>query len=303
MSTGSTYASVAGMMRTVPLLAAALLAAGAAPPTKAPSDIVAAAPASAWRAVPAEDLLIMDLADGTRVAIQLAPQFAPAHVANIRALVRGHWFDGNAIVRVQDNYVVQWGGADPARRPPAGVVHALPAEYERPAAGLTITPLDSRDAYAARVGFADGWPMASDGKVAWLPHCYAMVGVGRDMPPDTGDGTELYAVIGQAPRHLDRNIAVVGRVLDGMSALAALPRGTGTMGFYTTPAERRAIRKAWIASDMATTDRPDFEVMRTDTADFAAYADARANRRDAFFVRPAGGADLCNVPVPTRRAN
>ncbi len=289
------------MTRTISLLAA-LLALGAAPPVKAPSEIAAAAPASAWRTVAPENLMVMELANGARVVIELAPQFAPVHVANIRALVRGHWFDGNAIVRVQDDYVVQWGGADPARTPPAGLVRPAPAEYERAAAGLAITPLASRDAYARQVGFADGWPVASDGASAWLPHCYAMVGVGRDMPPDTGDGSELYAVIGHAPRHLDRNITVAGRVLEGMPTLASLPRGTAEMGFYADPAQRIAIRKAWIAGDMAAAERPRFEVMRTDTAAFAAYADARANRRDAFFVRPAGGADLCNVPVPTRRA-
>lgn len=289
------------MTRRLPLLAAALLMLGAAPPARAPTEIVAAAPASAWAPVDPEDLLVMELASGTRVVIQLAPRFAPAHVANIRLLVRGRWFDGNAVVRVQDDYVVQWGGADPTRRPPAGIVRPLPAEYERPAAGLAITPLASRDAYARQVGFAAGWPVASDGGQAWLPHCYGMVGVGRDMPPDTGDGSELYAVIGQAPRHLDRNIAVAGRVLEGMAALASLPRGTAELGFYATPGERLGIRHAWIASDMAPAERPHFEVMRTDTADFAAYADARANRRDAFFIRPAGGVDLCNVPVPVRR--
>ena len=30
-------------------------------------------------------------------------------------------------------------------------------------------------------------------------------------------------------------------------------------------------------------------------------ADARANRRDPFFNVPAGGADICNIPVPIRR--
>jgi peptidylprolyl isomerase len=244
----------------------------------------------------------MDLANGGHVAIELAPAFAPAHVANIRALVRGHWFDGNAIVRVQDDYVVQWGGADEKKPLPAGVSAHLPAEYERPRAGLAIRPLGFRDAYAAEVGHADGWPVASDGQSAWLPHCYAMVGVGRDMPPDTGTGAELYTVIGQAPRHLDRNITVVGRIVDGVEALTALPRGTGDLGFYTDPAQRLAITRARIASDVPEAERPRYQVMRSDAPAFAAYVDARANRRDAFFVKPAGAVDLCNAPVPTRRA-
>jgi peptidylprolyl isomerase len=290
------------MRRSALLPLLALLAAAPPPTVKSPGEIVAAAPASAWRAVDPDNLLLMDLANGGHVAIELAPAFAPAHVANIRALVRGHWFDGNAIVRVQDDYVVQWGGADEKKPLPAGVSAHLPAEYERPRAGLAIRPLGFRDAYAAEVGHADGWPVASDGQSAWLPHCYAMVGVGRDMPPDTGTGAELYTVIGQAPRHLDRNITVVGRIVDGVETLTALPRGTGDLGFYTDPAQRLAITRARIASDVPEAERPHYQVMRSDAPAFAAYVDARANRRDAFFVKPAGAVDLCNAPVPTRRA-
>jgi peptidylprolyl isomerase len=42
--------------------------------------------------------------------------------------------------------------------------------------------------------------------------------------------------------------------------------------------------------------------MRSDAPAFAAYTGARANRRVAFFVRPAGAVDLCNAPVPVRHA-
>ena len=38
----------------------------------------------------------------------------------------------------------------------------------------------------------------------------------------------------------------------------------------------------------------------TESNSFAKYADARANRRDPFFNKPAGGADICNIPVPVR---
>jgi peptidylprolyl isomerase len=293
------------MRRSVlPLAFASLLLAAASPPAVPPSpgEIVAAAPADAWRMVGPDNLLLMDLANGGHVVIELAPGFAPVHVANIRALIRAHWFDGSAVVRVQDNYVVQWAGADEKKPLPAGIVAHPPAEYDRPLAGLALRPLGSRDAYAQQVGHADGWPVASDGTSAWLTHCYGMVGVGRDMPPDTGTGAELYTVIGQAPRHLDRNITVVGRIVDGIEALTALPRGTGDLGFYTDPKQRLAITRVRLASDVPMAERPRYQVMRSDAPAFAAYVDARANRRDAFFVRPAGAVDLCNAPVPVRRA-
>jgi len=267
-----------------------------------PPEIIARAPAGAWRAIAPENLVVMELGNGKRIVIELAPDFAPVHVANIRTLIRGGWFDRNAIIRVQDNYVVQWGGADPKRSIPKGVVDRPPPEYERPLAGLKISPSKARDVYASTTGFADGWPMASDGRAAWLTHCYAMVGVGRDLPPDTGNGAELYTVIGHAPRHLDRNIALVGRIVDGMDVLSALPRGTGEIGFYTDAEQNVPIARTRLAADWPGRDQPHYQVMRTDTAPFAEYADARANRRDDFFIRPAGGADVCNVPVPTRKA-
>ena len=285
------------------LLATAFMLGGAAPPAvPTPNQIIDAAPESAWRPVAPDNLLVLDLGGGQRIAIELAPAFAPVHIANIRALAHAGWWDGASIVRVQDDYVVQWAAPEASRPLPPGVVGHPPAEYDRPAAGLAIRALGSQDSYAPHVGHADGWPVAGDGERAWLTHCYGMVGVGRDMPPDTGNGTELYAVIGQAPRQLDRNIALVGRVLDGMPVLASLPRGTGDLGFYVSPGQRVPIRRARIAADLPPAERPGYQVMRSEAPAFAAYLDARANRRDAFFVRPAGGVDVCNAPVPTRPA-
>ncbi|MEM7701510.1 MAG: peptidylprolyl isomerase [Pseudomonadota bacterium] len=137
----------------------------------------------------------------------------------------------------------------------------------------------------------------------WPVHCYGMVGVGRNYSPDTGSGAELYTVIGHAPRHLDRNIALVGRIIEGMEHLSSLPRGTGALGFYGADEAdlRTAIQSIRVASDMPKGQRPQFEYLSTDSSSFARYAHARANRRDPFFITPAGGADLCNITVPIRR--
>jgi peptidylprolyl isomerase len=268
--------------------------------------VIAASTATDWQPIPDEDLLLMELGDGSRIVIQLAPDFAPVHVANIRAYARGRWWNDSTIYRVQDNYVVQWGNGDAKVPLPAGVVARPPAEYERPLAGLTLASLDlPPDPYAGTAGYTGGWPVAFDRRegLAWLPHCYATVGVGRDVAPDTGTGGELYAVIGHGPRHLDRNIANVGRVLEGMPALAARPRGTGNLGFYQTEKGERPIpiRSIRVASDIPAAERPRFEMMRTDTPTFARYVQGRANRGGTFFNRPAGGIDVCNAPVPVRR--
>jgi len=278
------------------------LSALASPLTAAtPNDIVTGAPASAWKAIDPEELILLTLEGGRQVVIQLAPRFAPVHVANIRTLARAGWFDGAAVTRVQDNYVVQWARPDGGPTRPAGVGAHPPAEYERPAAGLAFRPLGFRDSYAAETGYADGWPVARDGAAAWLVHCYGMVGVGRDMSPDTGDGTELYTVIGQAPRHLDRNIALVGRVVEGMEWLSARPRGTGPLGFYQDKAEALPIRSARLAGDLPVEQRPRFEMLDQASPVFGQWVQARANRKDDFFIRPAGALDICNAQAPIRR--
>jgi len=129
-----------------------------------------------------------------------------------------------------------------------------------------------------------------------------MVGAGRDNDVDSGGGTELYVVIGQAPRHLDRNVTLLGRVVRGMELLSVMPRGSGMLGFYEHPAERTPIRAVRLAADVPQGERTPLEVLRTDTATFAAYLEARRNRRDAWFKVPAGRVDVCNVPVPVRAA-
>ena len=121
----------------------------------------------------------------------------------------------------------------------------------------------------------------------------------RDVAPETGSGSSLYAVIGQA-RRLDHNLAVAGRVLDGMPLLSGLPRGPEPMGFYTKPQQRVTIESVRLAADMPAKDRPAIQVLRTDSASFAALVEAKRNGRNAFYPRPAGKIDLCSIDVPVR---
>lgn len=292
-------------MRSLLLLSVAALLVGAAPAKKplTPNDIVAQAPASAWKTIAADDLLVMDLKSGARIVVQLAPQFAPVHVANIRALARGNYWDGATIYRVQDNYVAQWGLNESDKPWPSGVTAKPPAEYTRSLKGLAVKPLGFADPYAPAAGFVNGWPVAYSPKAGWanFAHCYGSVGVGRNLSPDTGTGGELYAVIGHGPRHLDRNIAVVGRVIDGIDKLSSLPRGTEALGFYKDKSAFVPIAGIRLASEIPAAERPAYEYLDTASASFTAYLRVRANRKDDFYIRPAGGVDLCNVNVPVRK--
>ncbi|HWO11609.1 MAG TPA: peptidylprolyl isomerase [Polyangiaceae bacterium] len=264
------------------------------------ADILAAAAPEDFRTPDPNDTLYLELASG-RVVIELAPRFAPNHVANVEALAREGFYDGTAIVRVHENYVVQWADPD-GTRPIRSAHRTLPAELERPAAGLPFTRLAEPDTYANEVGFSDGFPSARESATgaAWLVHCYGMLGAGRDVAPDSGGGTELYVVIGHAPRHLDRNVTLLGRVLSGMERLTALPRGTAPLGFYEKAEQRVPIQHLRVAADVPPAERTELEILRSDSATFQALVEARRNRREEWFIRPAGHIDLCNVPLIVR---
>lgn len=272
------------------------------------AEVLAAAKPTDWRALDPENTLYLELTNG-KVVIELAPAFAPNHVANIKALVRERYFDGLAFLRCQDNYVVQWGDPDAEKpdqkRKIQTAKSTLPPEFDRPLdPKLPFTRLPDGDVYAPEVGFSQGFPAARDpkSKKMWLVHCYAMVGVGRDNPVDSGGGTELYVVIGQSPRHLDRNVTLVGRVWQGMELLSSMRRGTAAMGFYDKPEQRIPIKAMHIAADVPVGERVQLEVLRTDTPTFKALIESRRNRREEWFHFQAGHIELCNVPMPVRES-
>ena len=276
-----------------------------APPTM--SEVLASSSPSDWQAVDPADTLVLDLTGG-RVIMALAPEFAPEHVANIKALVAERFYDDLVVVRSQDNYVVQWGdpAEDPAERKPVKKAQAsLAPEFDRPVSDdLPITFLEDSDAYASQVGFAGGYPVAVAPKAGrmWLTHCYGMVGVGRDVALDSGNGGEMYVVIGHAPRHLDLNVTLVGRVVKGIEHLSTLPRGTGPLGFYEEPEQFVEIESMRLGSEILEADWQDLELLRTDTPTFEALIEARRNRHESWFASPTGHIGLCNVPLPVRVA-
>jgi peptidylprolyl isomerase len=127
-----------------------------------------------------------------------------------------------------------------------------------------------------------------------------MVGVGRENDENSGGGTELYVIIGHSPRNLDRQLSMLGRVVQGMEIMSAFPRGTGEAGFYETPAEYRRYADIKVAADVPASQRTNLEVMRTDSASFATLVNSRRWRKDDFYKQPVGRIGLCNITVPVR---
>ena len=212
------------------------------------------------------------------------------------------------MVRVQDNYVTQW--ADPAdeekekeKLKPLGTALAeLPAEFSIPFKGLPLTRFTDPDGWAPVSGFVDGMPVAADpGKnKAWLAHCYGVVGAARGTKPGSSNGTSLYAINGQAPRALDLNITVVGRIVKGMEVLSSMPRGPGPMGFYDKPEAHIPITRARMLADIPAAEQPNIEIMRTDTATWRNLVEASRHAIGGWAVRSALHSNICNRSVPTR---
>jgi len=295
------------LSKTAFLLTAAILTACAPPEDTAnimsTAEVMESAKDSDWRDLDMANTVYMQLENGI-VIIELAPQFAPNHVANIKTLIREKYFDGLFVIRSHDNYVAQWGDANESNpRSMKSAKTKLDPEWESEwTAELPFTEIKDGDIYQPYAGYSYGFPVAGDKRkgLIGLAHCYGMVGVGRDSKPNSGNGSSLYAVTGHAPRHLDRNVTLVGRVYSGMEHLSSLPRGTEALGFYKTPQEFTGVTSMRMAKDVPPQARKPLQILRTDTDVFKEYLKARRYRSEEWFVDPAGRLELCNVPMPIR---
>tara|TARA_B110001454_G_scaffold219197_1_gene251429 strand:- start:19730 stop:20650 length:921 start_codon:yes stop_codon:yes gene_type:complete len=276
------------------------------PKLRSMAEVIEQSAKSDWRPLNPENTVYMELNSG-RVIIELAPGFAPNHVENVKAFIKEKYWDGLAIVRTQDNYVVQW--ADPNSEKPElkktikNAKPKLPAEFDSPwDTKKPFVKLKDGDVYAPEVGFVDGFPVARDLKTkrGWLLHCYGAVGSGRDNPTDSGGGSELYAVIGHAPRHLDRNVTLLGRVVYGMDLFSSLPRGKGPLGFYEKNQPFVGIKSVRLASEVPERERTNLEIMKTDSKTFLDVIQSRRHRPEEWFAYRADKIEICNVPIPTR---
>ncbi|RFP26247.1 peptidylprolyl isomerase [Duganella sp. BJB488] len=268
------------------------------------ADLVKQSKPSDWRPLDPNNTLYMELPTG-RVVIELAPEFAPQNIANIKTMVKEQYFDGLAMLRSQDNYVAQWGDPNAETTPKSlGSAKAkVVGEFTVPMANdKHFVRQPDLDGYAPQIGHSNGFPVGRDpkAKTTWLAHCYATVGVGRDNDTDSGNGAELYAITGHAPRHLDRNITAVGRVVSGMPLLAGLPRGGENMGFYGAKDTRLPIKSVRLEADVPEAERSHLEVMRSEAPIYKDVVDAARNRGGPWNKFTPHYVELCNAPMPVR---
>jgi peptidylprolyl isomerase len=278
----------------LPALSALLLLAQAMP--------AGAQDASGWRSLDPALTASMQLPGG-EVVIELNPEFAPATVSQFKRLVREGFYDGLSFYRVVEGFVAQGGdGSDMGGAP--NDVPMLPAEFERAwSDDLSFVSVQKPDMFAPETGFIDGFAAGRDpeSRTVWLTHCPGIVAMARNDEPDTGN-TDFYITIGQAPRYLDRNLTIFGRVVDGMDVVQGIIRGpTEANGMIEEAAPRTRIEKIVLASDLPAGERKKVRVADTMSDAFAEALRSRKKRGLPFFHHtPPEVLDVCQVPVATR---
>jgi peptidylprolyl isomerase len=294
------------LLRALPLsvLSIGLASAADLPVRPSAGEIIKTSQPSDWRPLDPDNTVYMDLPTG-RVVIELAPQFAPLGIANIKTLIKERYYDGLLLLRSQDNYVAQWGDPNAEKNPKSlGTAKTkVPGEFTVPMSNdKNFVRQKDIDGYAPQIGHSNGFPVGRDPKVktTWIAHCYATVGVGRDNDTDSGSGAELYAVNGHATRPLDRNITAIGRVVSGMELLSTLPRGAETMGFYGDKQTRLPITSMRLAADVPEAERSNLEVMRSEAPIYQRVIEAQRNRSGPWNKYAANYIDLCSVMMPVR---
>jgi peptidylprolyl isomerase len=299
------------MKLTLIAIIAGVLLPASANATDAPPPPPAMPPPQAWRQVDPDNLVLIDTKYG-EIMVELAPEFAPKHVARLRALVRAKFYDGQSFYRVIDGFVAQGGvGEDTASTQVRDAQlekkwPKLKAEFDRPIANdVVFTPLGNPDLFAPEVGYVNGFPVGRDpgDKRTWIIHCPGTFAFARDNDNDSAT-TEFYIVIGEAPRRLDRNLTAFGRVIDGLQYAQKLERGDPDVdsGVIQDVAKRDPIIRMRLASDMSEKERPNFQVLRTDSPAFADSKDKRRHPAPEFYHRPPlANLDVCAVPVTVRK--
>lgn len=260
-----------------------------------------AADQPSWREVDTDNLVFMEMPEG-QVVIELNPLFAPKTVKQFRSLVQDGFYDGLSFYRVIDGFVAQGGdGSDLGERSEVPLIDAeFEIEWQQ---DFNYTPVQENDFYTDQTGYVDGFAVGRDLKenTAWLIHCPGVVAMARNEGPDTSR-TDFYFVIGQAPRYLDRNLNVFGRVVSGLEVVQKVRRGKASDdGVIFDDAASSRIRRMTMANEIPEADRLKAYVIDTNTKAFSKYLESRRNRKAGFFHhKPPRVLDVCQVPVGGR---
>ena len=269
-------------------LALAILALGVLLTSSAAAAPIPAAPD--WRPLDPENGLVIETSKG-RIIVEMSPEAAPKHVAQIKALARQKLYDGLTFFRVIDWFMDQTG--DPKNTGEGGSsLPNLKAEFTfRRSAATPFVPVAAP--MGAEEGLLGSLPVVSqtsalltltpDHQVsAWGTYCPGVAGMGRDDDPDSANSQ--FFLMRQAYPSLDKRYTVWGRVLAGLDAVRAIKTGEPVQD----PDRMLSVR---VLADLPEAKRPKVYVMDAHGPAFA---------RLLAKTRKAKGADfsVCDLELP-----
>ena len=251
-----------------------------------------------WRSLALDNTVLMTLPHG-KVVIELAPEFAPKHVAQFKRLVNKGFYTDNKFYRVIEGFVAQAG---PPQSVPTEKQLGIEGEIEAEK-GWSFTKIQDNDLFAEQTGFKNGFAVAHNPseEAAWLTHCPGTVAMARGNRPSSAS-SHFYFSIGQAPRYLDRIMSIFGRVVYGMENLQKIQRTRVTEGDKRVlPEQHTPIISMQLMSEVPEADRMIIEVEDTNTSAFKERVEKRRKRDSAFFYKkPPPVLDVCQVPIRSR---
>ena len=265
-------------------------AAPPAAPAAAPSAVAAPGPTD-WRTPDPNDVLVIDTNKG-RIIVEMTPEVAPQHVAQIRALAHENFYDGLRFFRVIDKFMDQTG--DPQNNGQGGSAKPnVPAEFTF-RRGADLPFVMAADQTVAEIGFIKSLPvesqsmmlaaMTKDQKVtAWALYCQGVMGMARDDNPDSGNSQ--FFLMRNAFPSLEKKYTAWGRVIAGQDVVLSIKTGEPV----EAPQDR--MERLRLLSDIPEKDRPTVRVIDPKGPWFKAEIDR---------VRAAKGANFsaCDMTLP-----
>ena len=255
-----------------------------------------------WRTPTTDNLVYLQLETGA-VIIELAPFMAPTHVARFKKLVEEGFYDGLDFYRVIDGFVAQAG--DLSEKKPSKNKTPLTAEFSRHSPSTSDFMLvQSPDFIAPQTGYLHGFAAGSapKEKQEWLLHCPGAVAFARDVDANSAS-TEFYIVIGQATRHLDRNMSTIGRVIFGMPAVQTLHRANinNGSGVIEDATKRGEILWAKLAKDVSPKNQLKIQIQEQSSDQVRQRLSSAKKLDNKFFhFKGNGNLDVCYYQLKSR---
>lgn len=259
------------------------------------------APAEAWRRVDPENLLIITTSYGD-FGVELFPEIAPKHVAQVKALARSGFYNGVPFHRVINGFMNQTGDGSNGDGTGDSDMPDIEAEFDfRRGTDMPFTLVGQRTSgqSSIAVGFYKSLPIATqpssqamftkDQKVgAFGLHCKGVTSMARTNDPNSAN-SQFFLMRGIAD-HLDTKYSIWGQTIMGREHLESIKIGvTGEIPGWV-PDEMNRVR---VAADMDESIRPTVEVLKVDSPAFATYLKT-TKKDDGTFP------DICDINVPSR---